>query len=54
MNAVEYCLLHGLKLAGPEHPAILCAQESLSYGALAARVSQFAAGLREPLPDCSS
>jgi 3-hydroxybenzoate/4-hydroxybenzoate---CoA ligase len=47
MNAVEYCLLHGLKLAGPEHPAILCAQESLSYGALAARVSQFAAGLRE-------
>ena len=47
MNAVEYCLLHGLKLAGPEHPALLCAQESLSYGALAARVSQFAAGLRE-------
>ena len=47
MNAVEYCLLHGLKLAGPEHPAILCAQESLSYGALAVRVSQFAAGLRE-------
>src|SRR5262245_14786336 len=37
MNAVEYCLLHGLKLAGPEHPAILCAQESLSYGAAAAR-----------------
>jgi len=47
MNAVEYCLLHGLKLAGPEHPALLCAQESLSYGALAARVSHFAAGLRE-------
>ena len=47
MDAVEYCLLHGLKLAGPEHPAILCAHESLSYGALAARVSQFAAGLRE-------
>src|SRR5262245_47924558 len=47
MNAVEYCLLHGLKLAGPEHPAILCTQESLSYGALAARVSQFATGLRE-------
>src|SRR5229473_4746136 len=47
MNAVEYCLLHGLKLAGPEHPALLCAQESLSYGALATRVSQFAAGLRE-------
>src|SRR5438874_9093 len=47
MNAVEYCLLHGLKLVGPEAPAVLCAQESLSYGALAARVSQFAAGLRE-------
>jgi acyl-coenzyme A synthetase/AMP-(fatty) acid ligase len=47
MNAIEYCLLHGLKLAGPYHPAILCAQESLSYGALTARVSQFAAGLRE-------
>jgi acyl-CoA synthetase (AMP-forming)/AMP-acid ligase II len=47
MNAVEYCLLHGLKLAGPEHPATLCAQELLSYGALAARVSQFATGLRE-------
>ena len=47
MNAVEYCLLHGRKLAGPEHPAILCAQELLSYGALAARVGQFAAGLRE-------
>ncbi len=47
MNAIEYCLLHGLKLAGSEHPAILCAQESLSYGALATRVSQFAAGLCE-------
>jgi hypothetical protein len=46
MNAVEYCLLHGLKLAGPEHPAILCAQESLSYGELAARVSQFAGRTR--------
>ena len=47
MNAVEYCLLHGLKAAGPEHPALLSAGETLSYGALAARVSQFAAGLRE-------
>src|SRR6185295_3655051 len=46
MNAVEYCLLHGLKVAGPEHPALLSAGETLSYGALAARVSQFAAGLR--------
>jgi acyl-coenzyme A synthetase/AMP-(fatty) acid ligase len=46
MNAVAYCLMHGLKVAGPDHPAILCADETLSYGALAARVSQFAAGLR--------
>ena len=27
MNAVEYCLLNGLKVAGPEHPAILSAGE---------------------------
>jgi acyl-coenzyme A synthetase/AMP-(fatty) acid ligase len=47
MNAVEYCLLRGLKAAGPEHPALLSAGETLSYGALEKRVSQFAAGLRE-------
>lgn len=47
MNAVEYCLLNGLKVAGADHPAILSADESLTYGALAARVSQFAAGLKE-------
>jgi acyl-coenzyme A synthetase/AMP-(fatty) acid ligase len=47
MNAVEYCLLHGLKVAGPEHPALLSAGETLSYGALEKRVSQFATGLRE-------
>ena len=35
MNAVEYCLLHGLKVAGPDHPALLGADEVLSYGALA-------------------
>ena len=35
MNAVEYCLLNGLKVAGPDHPALLCASETLSYGALA-------------------
>jgi acyl-coenzyme A synthetase/AMP-(fatty) acid ligase len=46
MNAVAYCLLHGLKIAGPERPALVCAAETLSYGALAARVGQFAAGLR--------
>ena len=47
MNAVAYCLLHGLKVAGAAHPALLSAGETLSYGALAERVSQFAAGLRE-------
>jgi len=47
MNAVEHCLLHGLKVSGPDHPALLSAGETLSYGALAARVGQFAAGLRE-------
>jgi acyl-coenzyme A synthetase/AMP-(fatty) acid ligase len=47
MNAVEYCLLHGLKVAGPDHPALLSAGETVTYGALAARVSQFAAGLRD-------
>ena len=46
MNAVEYCLLNGLKVAGPEHPAVVCSEESLSYGALTARVAQFAEGLR--------
>jgi acyl-coenzyme A synthetase/AMP-(fatty) acid ligase len=47
MNAVEYCLLHGLGVAGLGHPALMSAGETLSYGALAARVSQFAEGLRE-------
>jgi benzoate-CoA ligase len=47
MNAVEYCLLAGLKVSGPAHPAIVCAEESLTYGALAARVAKYAAALRE-------
>jgi benzoate-CoA ligase len=47
MNAVEYCLLHGLRIAGPDHPALASAEETLSYGALASRVAQFADGLRE-------
>jgi benzoate-CoA ligase len=47
MNAVEYCLLHGLKTSGPAHPALVSAAETLSYGALAARVAKFAAALRE-------
>jgi acyl-coenzyme A synthetase/AMP-(fatty) acid ligase len=46
MNAVEYSLLHGLRTAGADAPALLCADDSVSYGALAARVGQFAAGLR--------
>jgi benzoate-CoA ligase len=46
MNAIAYCLLEGLRMSGPDHPAIVCAEETLSYGALAARVSQFAQGLR--------
>ena len=29
MNAVEYCLLNGLKVAGPDHPALLSATLSL-------------------------
>jgi acyl-coenzyme A synthetase/AMP-(fatty) acid ligase len=47
MNAVEYCLLHGLEVAGSEHPALISAGETLSYAALEQRVSRFAAGLRE-------
>jgi 3-hydroxybenzoate/4-hydroxybenzoate---CoA ligase len=47
MNAVEYCLLGGLKTSGPERPAIVCAEESLTYGALVVRVARFAEGLRE-------
>ena len=47
MNAVEYCLLHGLGVSGAGHPALASAEETLSYGALAARVGQFADGLRE-------
>ena len=47
MNAAEYCLLQGLKVAGPAHPALVSAEESLSYGALTARVAKYAAALRE-------
>jgi benzoate-CoA ligase len=46
MNAVAYCLLHGLSVAGPDRPALLSAEETLSYGALAERVSQYSRGLR--------
>jgi benzoate-CoA ligase len=47
MNAVAHCLLHGLSVSGPAHPAVVSAAESLSYGALAARVAKYAAALRE-------
>jgi 3-hydroxybenzoate/4-hydroxybenzoate---CoA ligase len=47
MNAVEFCLLGGLKTSGPEKQALLCAEESLTYGALVMRVARFAAGLLE-------
>ncbi|HLH93664.1 MAG TPA: AMP-binding protein [Xanthobacteraceae bacterium] len=46
MNAVEHCLLRGLGVSGPDAPALLSAGESLSYGALTARVARFAAALR--------
>jgi len=47
MNAVAYCLLEGLRIAGPGHPALISAEETLSYGALVARVAKFSAALRE-------
>jgi 3-hydroxybenzoate/4-hydroxybenzoate---CoA ligase len=47
MNAVEFCLVAGLKASGSEKQALLSAEESLTYGALALRVARFAAELRE-------
>ena len=47
MNAAEYVLAGGLAVAGPDKPAIVTADEGLTYGDLAARVGQFAAALRE-------
>jgi 3-hydroxybenzoate/4-hydroxybenzoate---CoA ligase len=46
MNAVEYTLLHGLAVSGADAPAVVSAGESLTYGALTARVSRYAAALR--------
>jgi acyl-coenzyme A synthetase/AMP-(fatty) acid ligase len=46
MNAVEHSLLHGLAVSGADAPAVVSAGESLTYGALTARVSRFAAALR--------
>ena len=39
----------GLGVAGPEKLAIVCGDERLTYGALTARVSQFAAGFDVPV-----
>jgi len=49
MNAAEYVIMGGLGVAGPEKLAIVCEDERLTYGALAARVSQFAAGFDVPV-----
>jgi 3-hydroxybenzoate/4-hydroxybenzoate---CoA ligase len=46
MNAAEHVLMGGLRVAGIEKPAVVCSQESLTYGALTVRVSQFTAALR--------
>src|ERR1700752_3868253 len=47
MNAAEYVLAGGLAVAGPDKPAIGNGDGSISYGELSARVSRFAAALRE-------
>jgi 3-hydroxybenzoate/4-hydroxybenzoate---CoA ligase len=47
MNAAEYVLTGGLAAAGPDKPAIVSGEGSVSYGALSVRVSRFAAALRE-------
>ena len=39
----------GLGVAGPQKLAIVCGDERLTYGALTARVSQFAAGFDVPV-----
>ena len=47
MNAAEYVLAGGLAVAGPDKPAIVSGDGAVTYGALALRVSRFAAALRE-------
>jgi non-ribosomal peptide synthetase component F len=47
MNAADYVLAGGLTVAGPEKPAIVSGDGSVTYGELALRVSRFAAALRE-------
>jgi acyl-coenzyme A synthetase/AMP-(fatty) acid ligase len=46
MNAAEYVLAGGLAVAGPDKPAIVGGDGSVTYGELAVRVSRFAAALR--------
>jgi acyl-coenzyme A synthetase/AMP-(fatty) acid ligase len=47
MNAAEYVLAGGLAAAGADKSAIVSGDESVSYGDLVARVSRFAAALRD-------
>ena len=47
MNAAEYVLAGGLAVVGPDKPAIVSGDGSVTYGELALRVSRFAAALRE-------
>ena len=47
MNAAEHVLLGGLRIAGFDKLAVVCTEESLTYGALTVRVSQFTAALRD-------
>ena len=47
MNAAEFVLAGGLAVGGPDTPAIVSADECLTYGDLVARVGRFAAALRD-------
>jgi acyl-CoA synthetase (AMP-forming)/AMP-acid ligase II len=47
MNAAEYVLAGGLAVAGPDKPAIVSGDGSVTYGELTVRVSRLAAALRE-------
>src|SRR5262245_10968365 len=47
MNASEYVLAGGVAAAGADKSAIVSGDESVSYGDLVARVSRFAAALRD-------
>jgi 3-hydroxybenzoate/4-hydroxybenzoate---CoA ligase len=47
MNAAEYVLAGGLAVAGPDKPAIVSGEGTVTYGELVLRVSRFAAALRD-------